>query len=249
MRNLNQINLTITVFFKSRYQAGQFVKPNSNIFDFSSVLFNNLCLLTMVVLGYLLVVAITTALPVLVHANCSHLKSLKLVLVRALFMDTQELPSASLRLVFLFFGLFLFFNLNFLSGTVKTDKVTIETDDIIDSSDKLAGTTKTLATGWLGAALMKTAPEGSFLKKLSKKKILLVDGVVELEKVKSRGIDCCVFFANRIPLAYVMSLLSLHANDIGSIAFAKPTGHYELLTTLYMRRNLDEERKRFINSR
>ena len=226
------------------------MKPDSKFFDFLSVLSNNRLLLTVIFLGYLLVMAVSAAFPGLVYANCSPLKNLKLILLRPLFTDAKALPSAPLKLIFVFFGLFIFFNLNFLAGTVKTDKIAIDTDDIVDSREKLAATTKTLVIGWLGANLMKTAPDGSFMKRLSRKQTLLVNNVTDLEKIKSRGVDCCVFFANQVPLAYVMSLLSTPANDVDAVAFAKPgSGHYELLTTLNMRRNLDADRKRFINSR
>ena len=162
--------LFLFFYLRCRYEAAQYTKPHFQNLDLSNFLFDNLQLFGFLILGYLLITVLTAILPKLVHANCrSPLKSLKLILCRALFIDHSRLPSVHLRLIFLFFSLFLFFNLNFLGGAIRTDQVTVPTDEIVDSPAKLVGTSKKLVVTKIELELIMTAPEGSFLRKLNRK--------------------------------------------------------------------------------
>lgn len=87
-------------------------------------------------------------------------------------MDHNRLSRDHLKLLLLFYNLFLFFNLNFLGSSITTEKVSIQTDEIVDSASKLIGSTKTLSFNDGELDLIKTAPEGSFLKRLSGKEYL-----------------------------------------------------------------------------
>ena len=188
--------------------------------------------------------------PTLIHANCNtRLKSLKLILGRALFIDHNRLPSVLLRLVFSFFSLFLFFNLNFLGGAIKTDKVTIPTGEIIDSPVKLAGTSKTLALYKNALELIKMAPTGSFLKKLSERKIFEIHSLNDVARAKDKGIERFVFISTRTGIFHGIQFLSANAKHTGSVAFTKSTAFFEEFRAYKMRRGLNEERKRFIQSR
>ena len=103
------------------------------------------------------------------------MRSLKLVLFRALLIDHHRLPRGHLRLMLLFFNLFMFFNLNFLRGNMKTEKCTVDTEEVVDSTAKLLGTSKVLSIDGVEMDLFRLAPEGSFLKKLSGKNIFEIN--------------------------------------------------------------------------
>lgn len=202
-----------------------------------------------VVLAFVLIVAVTTALPKLVHENCRcRLKSLKLILYEALFIKLNRLPRAHLRMVFLAFNIFFLFNIIILSASIKTDKVTIPTAEIVDSTAKLFGTSKTLVLNSRASGLLKTAPEGSFFKRLAKKNIFALSKLSDLNQVKTE-FGQVVLFAEQLGLFYHMSLLSVHAKEQGLVAFVEPIGSYESLDGAQMRRSLDEQRKNFINRR
>ena len=141
----------------------------------------------------------------------------------------------------------MFVCLNLLSGTIKTEKITVPTDQVVDSAAKLIGTSKTLTFHVKELNSVMTAPEGSFLKQLSKKDIFVVDGFNSLVQIKAIGIDNFVFFAEKARAIYFLTILSQHAGD--SVVFSKENNYYELLGAFPMRASLDKERKRLLNSR
>ena len=163
------------------------MKAHTKKLDFSYLLTSNLVLLTFIGLGCLLIAALAAILPRLSYANCSsRLKSLRLVLFSALFTDYKQSPRIHLRLLLLFFGLFLFLNINFISGNVKTDNVTVSTDEIVDSTSRLAATSKTLVVDAQRLDLIKKTPKGSFLEKLSEKKYFRFKGLHVLNRMKQQ---------------------------------------------------------------
>ena len=200
-----------------------------------------------IIFGFLAIAAISTLLPKLTHVKHFRSKSLKLVLFRALFMDPNRLPRGHLKLMLLFFNVFLFLNLNFLRGTIQTEKVTVSTDEIVTSASTLMATLKTLTVG--SRAWLNSSPAGSFLSRLSKKQILEVDNLNDLRKMVDNKIENHVLFAVSSHLFYVMSILAQHANEIGAVAFTKSTTYYERLVGFPMRKSLAKDKKRFINGR
>lgn len=185
----------------------------------------------------------------LVHQNGDvRPKILKLVLFQAVFVDHNRLPRIHLKLLFLFFSFFLVFNFNFLRGTIKTEKCTVQTDEIVDSAAKLVDTPKMLVVSLAGSGRLRSAPERSFLNRLSRRKFEVLNTLNELEQMKARGLNQYVIFSAEIGLIYTASLFSQHANDVGSVAFVSPTGYYESLSVFLMRRSLGKEQKEFINS-
>lgn len=127
---------------------------------------------------------------------------------------------------------------------IKTDKVTVPTDQIIDSQAKLLDTTKTLVLGNGILRLVKQAPDDSFLRRLSTKSLLEPDGY--LERMKEQ-LDNYVAFGNKIELIHLIINLSQHARQIGAVAFISPTFFYEALQGFKMRKSLEAEQKRSIN--
>ena len=207
-------------------------------------------LLAFVVFGYLLVAAVNTALPRLVSANRGlRPKSLKQVLLRALFMDYSPLTCVHLRLTFLFFNLFLFLILNLLSGNVKTEKSIVSTEEIVDSVFKLFKTQKVLVSNPEGLNLKAVPPKGSFLERLSGKETVTLRNWRDMAGMKEKGFDQYLLFMEQRAVHYVVSLLSENVKQVGLVVFLKPTSYFERLAIYRMRRGLDERRKRFINSR
>ena len=232
------------------FASAQFLNPASKRLKFAQFLVSNLWFFVFVVLGYLLITIAIAILPKLVYANGrSRLKGLKLILFRAPFMDCNQLPRVHLRLVYLSFSVFLFLNLNFLGGNIKTENVVVSTDEIVDSIPKLIGTSKTLAFAEDESDLVRMAPEGSFLKRLSQKRMVVVEDLSDLNRMKTDGLDHYVAFMKENSLAHFIALQSQHAHDVGLVAFIKSTSYYESLVGFQMRQSLDKESKRLINSR
>ena len=232
------------------FQAGQFPKPYSTKMNVTHFLVSNLPLLAFIIVGYLLIAAFATILPKLTHQNNrTHLKSLKLVLFRAPFMDHSRLPCIALKLVLLFFNIFFFLNLNFLGSSISADKVIVPTQDVVDSSSKLIATSKTLVFNDGELDLVKRAPEGSFLKKLSGKKVLVLENARDLIRMKTEGLQEYVIFTNAIIVVFLANRLSRHAKEIGSVVFIKPIDYYERLSVFQIRRGLEVKSKSFINGR
>lgn len=163
-------------------------------------------------------------------------------------MDHSQLPRVHLKLIFVFFSLFLFFQLNFVGGQVKTEKVVVPTDSIVDSPAKLLATTKTLILARGSLEMLKGAPEGSLLQKLSSKplKVVTYNDLQRLGEIRTH-LDDYVPIGNDLGLVYWIIFFSYHAQDIGLVAFYKKTPYYETLSSFKMKRSLIEEHKRFIN--
>lgn len=163
-------------------------------------------------------------------------------------MDYDKLPCAHLRLVFVFFGLFLFLNLNLLSGTIKTESVTVPVDEVVDSASKLLETSKTLAFKDLFER-GENAPDGSFLKQIFKKKSLLVKNLMTLVLNGQTEIDQYVLVGEGSFLDFMTSFFADNAKETGRVAFMGSSNYYEDLVGFPMRRSLDAKIKRFINAR
>ena len=214
----------------------QFVAPFSKKMDAVHFLVNNIHLSGFIILGYMLVAVLATILPKLTHGNgSSRLKSLKTILFHTLFIDHNQLPRLALRLLFLCFALYLFLILNFLSSSIKTEKVVIPTDEIVDSMTKLIKTPKTLAFIDDSLNLFKDAPDGSLLNQLSKKDMIIVYSLNDLSQMKSNRLHRYLLFANHNPLVFFMGLVSKHASENGLIAFHKSTDYFETLAVYLMR--------------
>ena len=93
----------------------------------------------------------------------------------------------------IFLSFFLLFCLIFISGSIKIDKFSVPTDQLVDSTIKLIDTSKQLALHPKELNSVKSAPQGSLLERLSKKDILLVDGLDGLDRIKAEINDFVIF--------------------------------------------------------
>lgn len=67
---------------------------------------------------------------------------------------------------------------NLLSGTIKTEKTVLKTDELIDSQLKALDSKKTLVIMFDQLETIATAPAGSFLRRLHMKKRFLFTGLM-----------------------------------------------------------------------
>ena len=202
-----------------------------------------------IVFGFFLVTSAAALLPKLAYANGgTRWRSLKLILFQAPFMNHSQLPRVPLKLVLLFLNLFLFFNLNFLACTIKTEKVTVDTHNIIDSIPKLAENSKTLVFYNRELDLVKQAPDGTFLKKLDTgKNSRAVIGWREIVELRKHELNSYVIFGETNSVIFLINILSTHSKKM--VAFFKAFSYYERLSVFHMRPSLDGKRKQFINAR
>lgn len=227
-------------------QAGQFLNPTSRSYDLASFLVQNLSLVAYILLGWLLVVLTTTIWAKLTRSILNFRReNPKLFLFRVPFIGSSRLQLVHLKLIFWSFSLFLFLNLQLLSSTIQTEKVTVPTDEIVDSPVKLISTSKTLTVGQGGLLMIKQAPTNSFLGRLSSKEFFELS-MKKLGHMKT-NIDRYVFLGDEVGLSQLIGLLSRHAHSVGMVAFRNPTVYYETLLGFKMRRNLKAKLRKFIN--
>ena len=244
------LEITKTVA-SSDFRVGNFLnKPNAEKTDFSSFLYNNLNLLLIMLIGYLLI-----KLSALIFSKLSYhqslLKNLKLVLLRAFNINQR---ASIIGLLILSLNLFMFFSLTFLRGTIKTDSVIVNTTQLTDSSNKIINNDKTLVIVYYEEIVLSDAPSKSFLKKLydKKKKENLIFVIRQgfnannLIKFINQGLTNYLIFADDVTLIFLLSHFSNYSPP-GLISFLKSANYYELLSVFTIRRNLDENKKKLIN--
>lgn len=238
------------------YLIGHFLKPNPpNISDLSSFLLTNGSLLVYTLCAYLSIALLGSLVPRLVHPNFDRLSSLKLALLKTPFLDLNRIAHVSFRfgLLVLCFTWFLFFMQNFLSGTIKTEKVVLKTDELIDSPFKALASEKTMIIPFDQLEMIATAPESSFIRSLHTKKRFLFTG--EMGKTKwslffERPIDSYFVFGSDVHAIFALAALAPSANSLDMFAFVQPErSYFDAMNVFYMRRSLDENRKRFIHRR
>lgn len=219
-----------------------------------SFLYSSPTLNLIIVLGYLSIVLLTGLLPKLIHPNYGRLQSLRLMAIKVFFLDYNLLPrlSRKLAVLVLFFNCFVFFNSNFLSGTIQTESALLKTDEIILSDFHLLNSKKTLVTEFGDYKKLRSSPANSLLERLSKRRHLILefeknDGSVD--RIVRQGLTSFYFLAEGITLLGCSAVLAPLASSNGLVVFAKPQKYNEWLSVFYFRRSLDEQRKRFVHRR
>ena len=204
--------------------------------------------------GYLLVTILIFALSLAIHRCSDYAKRLKLTADRVLYEPSQFYSlSFKLALAFLFFKVFVFFNQNFLGGGIKTDKVVIDTSEIINSLPKLMETQKTMLVFYDEADQLSSAPEHSFWWKLAKKPRFLITQSVSSENLNAlvaKQMDSYFVIAIDYDLYYEMFLLSSFSKPGSWVAFVRSQIYREsFLQVCYLRRGLEADKKKFIHNR
>ena len=233
------------------------IQPNNfEKSDFSAFLFDNINLLSYILIGYLLIFIITFIL--LPKVSHNSLKNRKLILTKILFFNYNQLRtlSSKIALIFLFFNLFIFILTNMLTNFIKTDAVIVNTDELIDTDDKLLKTTKIFAIDPKNANFFRgNQNQNSLLTKLVNQKIkedkcLIINssGIKKFNHIISKNElpSLFVFGGKHALLKLVSDILPLTKNQF---AFKSKHSYYDSVLVIYLRKNLKATDKNFIHKR
>ena len=227
------------------YKVGQVLrKPNKlNQSDFSLFLIENIRLLVIILIGFVLNLSSKFTLLKLSKRRC---------ILYDLLTNGTRLSSISFKLgsVTLAFSFFLFFNLNMLTNMIKTEKVTVSTNEFLDSISKLNRTTKPVITVY-------TESMALFYRLFKKRKrnddLKLTDYSKNVQKffstISKNGFDTYFYFMEEIFYLYFFYYGSLLNRSVDYIVFCNPTIYFESLRTIFFRKNLDKKMKQILNRR
>ena len=226
------------------FNVGQMLrKPNKfNKSDFSLFFIENIRLLVIILIGFILTVTAKFTLLKLGKRRC--------ILYHFLTNGTK-LSSVSFKLGFisLAFSFFLFFNLNILRNMVNTQKVAVDTNEFIDSISKLNKTTKTLITVYPDTM--------SLFYRLFKKGKRNDDFTVSdygniqdfFSKISRDGFDSYIYFMGEINFLASIYYAKLVNTLLDPIVFFKPTIYFELLRSIFYRKKMEQNMKQILNRR
>ena len=243
-----KIDLSKTVSTAS-LECAQFSNEPNNFekSDFLSFLFENLNILTYILIGYLLCLIAVAFL----FQKFKFKRSLSL-----LFQDYRQLCSLSskIAIIVLSFNLFLFILITSLKSFINTNKILINTDEFLNSNEKLIETSKILTIFSYHLKTFRKGAKSSLLTKLINRKIkekkYLIFGLnaIELrEKFLKNDVPSLFFlFEKRLLLHYISLYLPLTRNQI---VFKKLTNLFEQIQVIFLSKSLKSGDKKFIKKR
>ena len=227
------------------FNVGQMLrKPNKlNESDFSLFFIENMRLVVIILIGFCLTVTAKFTLLKFINRKCS--------LYDLLMINGNRLNTISFKLgsITLAFSLFLFFNLNILKNMIKTQKVTVDTSEFIDSISKLNRTNKTPIT-------FRKDSMALFYRLFKKRK--QNDSLVVLDyanfsdfvsHISKRELDSYFYLMSELFFFLFVYYITQLNRSVDHIAFFKPTIYFESLRTIFYRKNLNEKMKKILNFR
>ena len=226
------------------YNVGQMLKkPNKfNQSDFSLFFIENIRLLVIILIGFILNLGVKFILLKLIKRRCS--------LYNLFVINGSRLCSISFKLGFLSlaFGIFLFLNLNILTNLIKTEKITVDTSEFIDSVSKLNRTTKPfVAVDAYSEELVYR-----LFKKRKNPQTLISSDYPNLDdffsKILKNGIDSYFYFMAEAYFIYSVYCFMLNGS-VDYIGFFKQTIYFESLKALLYKNKLDKKMKQILNRR
>ena len=218
-------------------------KPNKlKKSDFSLFLIENIRILVIILIGFALTLAAKFTLLKIIKRRCSlyHLSTIKTRL------DSVSFKIGVLSLAFSFF---LFFNLNILTNMIKTQKVTVNTSEFINSISTLYKTTKPLVT-WDPNS---TNLFNQLFKKRKQRNDLIrfdydhFDDFISV--ITKNGFDSNLYFMDEFHFLFLVHHFALLNRSADHFAFIKPTIYFESLKAIFYRKNLDQKMKKILNYR
>lgn len=236
------------------YNIGQILdKPTTQKSDFFIILFQNISLFLITLVGYLVMLFIIYFI----------LRRKKIFSLKLFNLNYKKLCTLSSKIafLFLFFNLFMFINVALLVNSMQTEKIIINTDSFIDSVEKLEKTPFIFAYFREEIQLFSKAPKNNFLFRLYRKKIIKENNFLELRgfsksasinevenKFLERGnLNSYFLFMRKFVITCVFASISQYTHN--QLAFIKPTSYYESLKVIHMRKNLDVAKKNLIHNR
>ena len=251
----NKIEITKTAYIIED-GIGQILNESNNLkkTELSSFLIENWNLVSYMLIGYLLLFFFSFIFAKKLFPFLSPLKKSKLISSKLLYDDYTQLRafSSKIALIFLFFNLFLFILINLLTNFIKTEAVIVNTDELIDSNKKLLTTSKILLTKDFGLWYLSTYPKKSLLFKFVTRKIENYQYVTyrsnntkiwEITK-KGESSSFLIYESKPVVLIYLITLAMYTKNPI---IFMKPTSYHEFKYVYWLRKNLEKNKKKFIN--
>lgn len=235
-------------------------KPSPEKADFSDFVMQNQPLIFKYLLGFLLTLIALVALWALlktIHSPSITSKQTRLPFHHFLFLESKpiELLYPQLSFIILAFEIFAFIILSLISNSIKTQKVVVNTDMMIDSASRFEQTPK-LPCFFReeDIQIVLAAPANSFLSRMFNGKIRSdlctlskKYNPAEVAKIKQTGYDKFFYFMKRTTLLILLSYLSRDANNF--LVFRKPVSYYEMPYVIYSRRSLETTKKRSLFQR
>ena len=221
--------------------------------DISSFLLNNRVLLYVTIIGYFLFFIFIFAFLRKVFYIYNSTKIIKLILFKLLFLNDKQLQglSSKIAIIFVFFNFFLLIFLNVVRNCIKTDKVVINTDEFIDSDNKLDETPKILTIIHNDEELFSKSPERTlmnrlYFKKLKNEKFFMTnkrEGQEEFRELEKNGLANHFFL---MPKTGLLITLASFTYSEDQFVFLKQKSYCERISVIYMRKDLDKIRKSFV---
>ena len=251
----NKIEITKTAYILE-HGIGQILNEPNNLkkTDLSSFLIENWNLVSYMLIGYLLLFFFSFIFAKKLFPFLSPLKKSKLISSKLLYDDYTQLRafSSKIALIFLFFNLFLFILINLLTNFIKTEAVIVNTDELIDSNEKLLTTSKILSTTDFGFWYLSTFPKNSVLFKLVARKkkdyqyVTPESNMTKIWEIIEKGESSSFFIFDTKPTVLI-NLIALAMHTKNPIIFVNPTSYYEIKYVYRLRKNLEKNKKKFIN--
>lgn len=242
------------------HRIGQLIKYESDKklqrIDFFSFIFENIHLFLMILSTYLIVILISCLL--LSFSSASHRFHFKksFSILKLFFLDFNGLLNVSFKIymLFLFFYVSNSILINLVGNCIKTDKISIDTHEIIDSFEKFK-TTEKIFIMHSHDILEDKIFNGSFLEKFISRKSQENKFVYwnDLDNyIKNNQIDdLSQFFIleSKNPILRSLKRLSHLSAKYKYVGFTKTENYYESLLTVIMRKSLDQFKKNKIHFR
>ena len=245
-------------FSKTAYYFGDGIgqilnEPNNSKTDLSSFLVQNWNLLSYMLIGYLLLFFFSYIFLKKLFPFLSPLKKSKLISSKFFYDDYTQLRafSSKIALIFLFFNFFLFILINLLTNFIQTEAVIVNTDQLIDSNEKLLSTPKILYATIFKFYYFSNSPKNSllfkfFTRKKENNQCLTESNSTKILEIIKKGESSSLFFYK--PRPFLLATLGFVAEYTKNpIIFVKPTSYHEIIWVYYMRKNLEKNKKKFIN--
>ena len=251
----NKIEITKTAY-SLEDGIGQILNEPNNLkkTDLSLFLIENWNLVSYMLIGYLLLFFFSFIFAKKLFPFLSPLKKSKLISSKLLHDDYTQLRafSSKIALIFLFFNLFLFILINLLTNFIKTEAVIVNTDELIDSNEKLLTTSKILLTRDERIRYLSTFSKNSLLFKLvARKKENYQYVTQESNRTKITEIvyigESSSFFVFENKPTVLLYLITLAMYTKNPIIFMKSNSYHELKYVYWLRKNLEKNKKKFIN--
>lgn len=232
------------------YKVGQILtepEKSDQSFDLLAFLIDNINVLVIILIGYLL-----TVVSILI---ISKLSGHRLNFRRLVALKKNRLVVSS-KLGFLFFGfnLFLFFNIEILANLIKTESVMIDTEPFIDSIDKLKRTHKILLYHSEDKEIFLGGPPNRFLSLLFKDKLKNKEALEYsamdknfVETFRKNG-DNFFFIEHQLDIQWVLASFS-EFKLTNRIVFMDPKSYFDSFMVIHLRKNLDSKRKQIIHDK